>query len=350
MLQAALGRWQDDKRDEVIAGHKTKTAFRPNLLGDGELRRWVRAVTGDEDLVDLAVMKHFIWQVKRKLHGLPVMEHLMPVIFGPQRIGKTEAVKRLLGPIQEISDPSADMAFLKDNRELFRLATFYAVFFDEMANAERADVNILKQRISSDVVRWRMMRTTRLASAPNVATFIGATNTEIGEMLYDPTGLTRFYQLHAPDKLDWDAINNINYEDLWASVDHKAELPINPVLKKVRERQEGVRPKDSVETFFEEACRIAGHKDDGWTKASVVYEKYREFAKDGGFTGIFNQIRFGKRLKTLLHDRVGGEGLGWKNSNGVWYAVKLTGKYMLAAEQTDAILARMPRPSQPASA
>jgi hypothetical protein len=52
---------------------------------------------GGADYV-VAMFNKFIWQVKRKIDGLPVFDHLMPVVLGSQGTGKSTLIRQLLEP------------------------------------------------------------------------------------------------------------------------------------------------------------------------------------------------------------------------------------------------------------
>src|SRR5207302_233324 len=114
-------------------------------------------VTGAEDALAVAVVMHFIWQVKRKLNGLKVDHHLMLVLHGKQRSGKTEATKALLKPISLLIDMPGDLTILGDERQVFRQEQFYVTFFDEMAKADKVNVDALKNRITTERVQWRVL-------------------------------------------------------------------------------------------------------------------------------------------------------------------------------------------------
>ena len=53
--------------------------------------------------LDIAVVKHFVWQVKRKLIGLPVDHHIMPILFGKSGGGKSVAIHKLVEPLKELT-------------------------------------------------------------------------------------------------------------------------------------------------------------------------------------------------------------------------------------------------------
>ena len=61
------------------------------------------------------VLRKFIWQVKRKMLNLPVTNHLMPILSGPQGKGKSTFLMRFLPPVEEVAIPS-DSRWYKENR------------------------------------------------------------------------------------------------------------------------------------------------------------------------------------------------------------------------------------------
>jgi hypothetical protein len=327
MLKHAFATWFFDQKKIVIDRYKQLVAFRSGL-GSSEVARFLRAITGAEDPVDLAVMKHFFWQVKRKLHGLAIEHHLMPVLFGKTGGGKSEAVGRLIKPLEELVDSPSDLSFVNDERQGFRLARAYIIFVDEMGKAERTNVEVLKRSISAPKTSWRVLGANRLTTAPNTATFIGATNRDLKELIYDPTGMRRFHQLKCLDRLDWETINSIDYVKLWASVDHAAKTPLLPVLDDLRILQEDLRAKDAVEEWLEERCNI-GQK---FTDATCLYQDYREF-QEMQRRSVMTLKKWGERLKAWLEPVVGGEGKGWKKSSVVLYCVSLKSDDEVAIER-----------------
>jgi hypothetical protein len=303
--------WERQERKRIVDAVRQEVAYR----GSGKaVEAFVAAVTRKEvpDALDVAVLRQFIWLVKRKLNVLPVERHLMPVLYGKQEGGKTTAIQQLLVPLGPLASFPSDMHFLGDERQLFRLARTYACCFDEMAKAERVDVESLKNKITSATVEWRVMATNKLQSGRNTATFIAGSNRPIKELILDATGMRRFYQINCAPELDWHVINNLDYWTLWQSVDEQAQAPITPFLAVLRQHQEGLRAKDSVEEFIEQCCNPVG-----WSGGKSLYESYAEWMRlQGRQNYMFSMTKFGERMKDLL----GPEGIGWKQSNGVKYA------------------------------
>lgn len=322
-INYALDIWLEGEKRRALESLRTRLRHAPCQAD--LLSAWVHAVTGNTDEVDRAVIAHFLWQVKRKLYGLPVEHHLMPLLHGGQGSGKTTAVMRLLAPMEEFTDLPGDLAVLGDTRELFRLNSSFVLFFDEMARANRVDVESLKNRITQDTLRWRALSLNRISVGANNATFIGATNTNLTDLIYDPTGVRRFYQIECQNPANWEVINSLDYFALWQSIDESGPAPVLTVLDALKERQEAMRPKDSAEEFLAARCDVGG---DAWTAASVVYEQFKAFLDGDMRSDKWSFTRFGRRAKELL----GAERV--KTSNGVKYNLSLlpTGHLMDAVD------------------
>jgi hypothetical protein len=327
-LNYALDIWTDEQRKATIRKHREALRFLPS--SDDVLARWVAAVTGKDDPVDRAVMAHFVWQVKRKLYGLPVEYHLMPLLHGAQGCGKTTAINKLTEPLRDLCDSPGDLQMLGDSREAFRLNRAFIMFFDEMAKANRVDVDSLKNRITQDTLRWRALNMNRVAAGTNNATFIGATNTSLMDLIYDPSGIRRFYQVECQDPCDWRTVDGLDYAALWRSIDHSGPTPLLPVLTVVKERQEQMRQKDAVEEFLAECCEVGGE----WTGALTVYESFKTFLAGDMRGDKWSSTRFGRRLKGLLGES------GVKVSNGTKYNLSLAARGA-SIEQMDAAFEAM---------
>ena len=89
--------------------------------GEASLRRLAQTCfdcpeDGGADFV-VAVFNKFVWQVKRKIDGLPVFDHLMPVILGSQGTGKSTLIRQLLEAIDELWVMS-DFKQITDDRNI----------------------------------------------------------------------------------------------------------------------------------------------------------------------------------------------------------------------------------------
>lgn len=266
---------------------------------NNEIAKWITAVTGQASELDIAVMKHFMWQVKRKMLDLPVVYHICPIFFGKQNGGKTTSIQRLLdiakdvvlelGP-DEATDPRARSGFSNN----------YICFFDEMANMARVEMESLKRLITNNKLSYRPMHTNRIETAEQNCSFIGASNKSLQEVVFDPTGLRRFYELTCLDRADFDGINSVDYDAVWGSVDPASERGYTePFLDQMSMHQSDRLTEDEVTHFVRElAINEQGPKKE--IAARALYDAYINWRAQSGYSAkqALVSSTFGARLST----------------------------------------------------
>lgn len=200
--------------------------------------------------ITIAVLKKFIWQVKRRLDGMSVTNHLMPVIYGSQGCGKSVFITKMLDQLGSLYAPT-DFSRLSDNREanLFRN---FALFLDEMNKADRADMDAVKGVITREEFSFRPMGTNATVTKDQFSSFIGASNKLLEQLINDPTGNRRFFQIDfnsrsGPDQHAY--INTLDFTAMWCSVDHRAADPCADYSDEMRALQASHSNKSSVEEF-----------------------------------------------------------------------------------------------------
>lgn len=282
---------------------------------------WVTAVCGKKSALDVAVVKHFLWQVKRKLAGQPVEQHMMPVLFGRSGAGKSVAVSRLIEPLRAVA-LQTDMSIFSDPFSRRAFARNFLVFFDELQGSDNADVNTMKQIITAPVIEWRAMRSERVMSAPQNSTFIGCSNDPVRDRIKDPTSSRRFWQINCADQIDWQAINSIDYLALWRSVDENAPAPVLEHLSDIRKVQEAeIRVKDSVEQWLEEMCEVVSFDESSLT-TSELYDSFRDFCLWQNQKSFPQFQKFARDLKRILEAQ-GHGALSKKGNRGTTWAIRI---------------------------
>lgn len=282
---------------------------------------WVAAICGKNSTLDTAVLKHFLWQVKRKLAGLEVVHHCMPVLFGRSGAGKSVAVSRLIEPLRSVA-LQTDMGIFQDQFSRRAFARNFLVFFDELQGSGNADVNAMKQIITAPVIEWRAMRSERVMSAPQNSTFIGCSNDPVRDRIKDPTSSRRFWQINCADQIDWEEVNSIDYLALWRSVDERAPSPILAHLREIRKIQESeIRAKDIVEQWVEEICEVVTFNESTLTTAEL-YDFFKEFCLWQNQKSFPQFQKFARDIKRILE--VSGQGPTSKKTNrGTTWAIRI---------------------------
>lgn len=278
-IKHALNIWMAEQKKAVISSHISRIEFDPALSIDA-VSRFLLAATGSIKELEVAVICHFVWQIKRKLLGLKVGNHLMPIFVGKHRGGKTEAIKKLLSPIEQLCLMANDMTVITDERGIKALNDNYCIFFDEMAKAGKVDADRMKNIITSDYVSYRIMRTNQYASLRHNSVFIGATNHHIRDLIFDHTSARRFYEIKTLDVLNHQEINSIPYTEIWKSINPLADSPIIEFLQELDHAQESeIRNKCFVEEWLTSWCKTIGletpHQQ--WSKPKDLYTNFKQW-------------------------------------------------------------------------
>lgn len=182
------------------------------------LFQFVEAITGDVSEVDAAVLAHWCWMVKQNAQNKKTTYQIMPVLFGPQGSGKTIAIEQLIEPLKDFRlDLHLDK--IGDEKYWDGFSKNLIVFFDELSGASRTEISSLKHIISAKVLSYRKMYSHSVSSVKQACSFIGCTNKNTFEVLWDPTGARRFWEIKTLPKINHELINSIDYVALWKGID-----------------------------------------------------------------------------------------------------------------------------------
>ncbi len=202
-----------------------------------------------------AVIKKFIWQVKRRMQGLYIEDKHFVVLHGGQKTGKTEFCRELLRPIQEIAC-EASIEQILDERN-FATRSMYAAFPDELARAERSDMNQIKGVVTGESSTSRVLYShTNQRNRVNLS-LIGTCDKPINTIIYDTAGMRRIAEITTKLKselnLNWKLeVEDLDWANIWRAVDHLTSDPLMSVFKSELEaKQELLRGRDNVESWLE---------------------------------------------------------------------------------------------------
>ena len=272
LLKSAFSDYIDSRMNQALRDFGVSISNKP--ANQQPLKDWVRALNGGNNPLDFTVMLQWCWQVKRRAAGLPVTHHIMPVLYGPQGTGKSMAIKALLKPLHDF-EMSMPLHMLTDPRN-YQAMSFNLVYFaDELQSIERTDINALKNQITADFNNFRPLYTNLNVKVPQNCSFIGCSNRNINEMIFDSSGMRRFYELEVPNKTDFEKINSINYEALWDGIDETTDAPLITVLEDLKRAQlKLVNPTD-VELFIEEFdLKTPGSREITLEQLYVIYSNW----------------------------------------------------------------------------
>lgn len=239
---------------EVIKERKAATEA---LVCTGEtldlVKAFITASTGKLEPLDVGVLAHWIWQVKRRAFDKKVVWHIMPVFYGPQGSGKSSAIKQMLSPIHALYSEMA-LDSLSDDRLYKAFGDYLVLFFDELQQIKKSNMETLKHQISTDINSYRPMRTNDMVNVPMRASCIGASNKPLSESFSDPTGMRRFYEMETVAQFPIETINAIDYLAMWKGIDENREQGyLTPELRtQLFNKQEALVDKEPLDEFIAE--------------------------------------------------------------------------------------------------
>lgn len=269
------------------------------------LTRWLKALTGRAPTdIELRVMLHWLWCVKRKFLGKEVVYHVMPVLYSlKQGNGKSTAVARLTAPLNDFV-VHLSMHQLSDERCYDALNKNYICMFDEMQGAARTDVDQLKRIITASRIDMRRLYTHNIITLDQNCMFIGASNKQVGELIVDQA-MRRFYQINCAERFDQAAINAIDYVELWQHVDDSRErgyLDEEHAREELAREQARLSTEDHIDTFLRDANVQPGSERVPFKR---LYSIYREWCEENGHKEL-NNIWFARKLvaRNLTTERI----------------------------------------------
>lgn len=295
-IDAALDLFMSAERRKAMEEFTERFAKSYDGSGKHLISRFIRAVTGNEREISIAVIRHFIWQVKRRLLGLPIQDHMMPVMVGPQRSGKSTAIKKLLGPLGEMYIGKL-VTQLTDEREWEMFRRYPVIVVDEMAQADKACLQTLKYVITTDDrLTYRPMRTNHQETMRPISTFVGTSNVGLEEVIKDRTGNRRFFQIDCLPEMDWAAIDGIDFELVWKSVDAYDQCPIEKHIRLIQEHQKGSTYKASADLYLEDQQIVPDSKHKMLTRE--IWDDYKKWCEKNGLKP-YDCPYFGRELVRL---------------------------------------------------
>jgi hypothetical protein len=244
------------------------------------LRTFAKALTGSIDETIVAVLAHFLSNVKRKMLQSPVTYHMMPMLTGRQKGGKSTAVRKLLSPLGETVHETTITSSLKaENFMMF--AQYFVVFFDEMEGIQKSSIAALKKMVTEERSGGRVYYTQRNVNLPNLCSFIGTANDSAMELIDDKTGARRFFEIKCADRLDWAALNSINYQKLWQGIDETKKSGYYLAAEEaIDRRQQDLVSVDLFVMFLQETQLYPDPLDaseDTWIPTKLFYKIYLDW-------------------------------------------------------------------------
>ena len=295
--------------------------FNPKIPIDDILTRMLSMMhaTGDNS-VNLTVIKHFLWGLKRHIYGLPVKSELWLAIYGGQNIGKNYFVENVLAPPLRGHVIDTELSSISDiGREIGKFQNRFLINFDELAKGSgqsddssdrlsSSGVAQLKAILTRKELTIRQMGGQNQMTLPKNFSCMSTANVHIYDVIDDPTGMRRFFEisLDHPDNT-WFNRGDMEYlekvcKGIYRGIDENLTegylLPNTPTWDKVREIQSTYKARSSIDHWLEDGSYELDLGDDegSLVACSDLYDDYKDTCKDSGLKA-FSKVNFIKRLE-----------------------------------------------------
>ena len=228
LIRAAFDVVVEEKKIEKLNKMRKELAYDSNVKADWhELLRMMRIKTSHEDFEDLTekhikILKHMVWQVKRKLYLQPVKYHLCLILYGKQGCGKSDFLRQFFAPLEEVYC-LLDGNKLEDSFSNGIWESHFVGNLDELSKVKEKSIELVKQFITSTKNTGRVMFSQVHENSKQNMTLVGSTNRPLNQVIYkDYTGMRRWWQMEinkAFDHMDFEAIEAEDFMSFWKSVD-----------------------------------------------------------------------------------------------------------------------------------
>lgn len=240
---------------------------------------------------DVLALLQWMVQVKKKLHDLPVDDHLFVVFYSKEHgTGKSRLVKRLCTDV--FGKGWVDVAkgeALADERNTHAYAGSLVLNAEELARFDAKTLETIKALITAEYATSRQLATENRPRTIVRCSLIGSSNRHISTVFRD-SGMRRFYQINFPAKSYmrknvWPLWADFDFLKLWRMIDETQPMPSNVYLKEweqyVLPAQEKWTFKTSVHEFLDRNGIAPG---DSKTQTKTIFEKYNAFCRSMNYT------------------------------------------------------------------
>lgn len=222
-------------------------------FADNYLTRLHKHMKIKEDVeIFITLMKHFIWQIKRRMLEKTTHNDIMICLYGAQGVGKSFLCNAIFGELfGNFYNASISFDNLLDERWTRSLSNQFVMNIEEMdaGGNKFNDGNLatLKKYLTGKDATYRPMGTNEIKTIPIKSSFISTANYHIYKVISDETGMRRFFEFNMDynktDRMDYNETEwfKSNSKQLFNSIDEKIQYGFwnvnSEVGKKISEIQ-----------------------------------------------------------------------------------------------------------------
>jgi len=242
-----------------------------------------------------ALLKHWLWCIKRRALGLKTKYEIMLVFTGKQGTGKTTFCKRLMGKLRNAILEDATFKNIIEDRSAAIDAQKLVWIMDELPFADKSCLESIKTWITADSISYRKMGTNSSIQLPKKSMAIGSSNKPLSSLINDTTGNRRFVEFRAKQskneyfdifKLDHELYeefleDGVAWTNLWKTIDETLVDGYYDMTTTGYKHIMNSGMTDSIECNFWRDCFSNGHNG-VQIRRSVFHKMYESYCKVNG--------------------------------------------------------------------
>lgn len=290
-------------------------------------------VTTERDIARV-VIKHMLWQVKRRIYGKEVSNDLWVAFYGAQGKGKSFTVRNCIFKVIDEFYCETQLSKIDDiDREIRKFSDNYIVNFEELAvgstgveertnKVNKKTMANLKSILTSDKLYVRQMGGQNQLTVNKTFVPISTANEHLFDVVYDESGMRRFFELdlQVPEGMssfDHAIIADLSSrsEEAWKGVCEWQNEPVwdwnSEVGKKISKIQKTYKPHTNVDDWILHGEYEASETSEMSTKA--LYRDYKNFCNESGYFPSAIS-KFVDRMKSEFE-------FGYKPGRGIYFQI-----------------------------
>lgn len=248
------------------------------------------------------IMRHWLWQVKRKLMGNDVVWPLWVNFYGGSSLGKTTMLNDMAKPFDDFAIMTNISELLDEERQIQKLTTSYIINIDELSvdtptcrysvdgSITKGQQAALKRLLTQKKSRTRIMGGQNQSTRRYTFSVCSSANEHLPDIMYDEKTMRRYFEFvcTAPKIDDYNVLDELktNILPLWKSVDENLEdgywHPKCSVWDETRKEQDGYYPSNTTTQMWVEEVHIEGCDAASKDNLQDLYEQYKTYCKEKG--------------------------------------------------------------------
>lgn len=250
-------------------------------------------------------MKHWMWQVKRKILGWEVVWEIWLNFYGASGVGKSRMIRELCKPLEEFYLEAMISVFADATRERDKFTRYYILNFDELtvggtSSRYLGDTEACPEDVQRAIKQFTTQKkmTSRTMGGQNQATRrvtfnpISSANEHLYDIIFDANTMRRFFEINCDMSLDETDKQYYERKDalqqrlavVWKGVDESLENGYwnqdCPVWEETREVQKNYYPtKTTTSLWVDDEGVVAG----GESHSLDMYHDYADWCKERGY-------------------------------------------------------------------